>query len=175
MWRGSAPRFRGFAPRFRGRAPRPSEAPTLRPSVSAQERPRATRPSDPPNPQEPPSEAPQSHRVNPLKSQEEGPAGHHPKGLMTQRGLDPPVPKREMFVASESSGPARSLVSPRFWAQIPRLHVFLLFKRTFPPEHKRKSTNRTSFPGYPCHMSPFSGHAILCKQGRQGRGALPLV
>ena len=33
--------------------------------------------------------------------------------------------------------------------------------------------NRTSFPGYPCHMSPFSGHAILCKQGRQGRGALP--
>ena len=25
--------------------------------------------------------------------------------------------------------------------------------------------NRTSFPGYPCHMSPFSGHAILCKQG----------
>ena len=48
-------------------------------------------PSDPLDPQEAPSEAPQSHRVNPLKSQEEGPAGHHPKGLMTQRGLDPPV------------------------------------------------------------------------------------
>ena len=45
-------------------------------------------------------------------------------------------------------------------------------ERTFPREHKRKSTNRTSFPGYPCQMSPFSGHAILCKQGRWGRGAL---
>ena len=45
-------------------------------------------------------------------------------------------------------------------------------ERTFPREQKKKH-KRTSFPGYPCHMSPYSGHAILCKQGRQGRGALP--
>ena len=43
-----------------------------------------------------------------------------------------------------------------------------------PKKHKKKH-NRTSFPGYPCQMSPFSGHAILCKQGRQGRGAVPPV
>ena len=48
-------------------------------------------------------------------------------------------------------------------------------ERTFPREHKEKSTNRTSFPGFPRQMPPFSGHAILCKQGRWGRGALPLV
>ena len=57
-----------------------------RPSVSGQEKPHTTRPSDPPNSQEPPSEAPQSHRVNPLKSQAERPAGHHPTPLTTHRG-----------------------------------------------------------------------------------------
>ena len=44
-------------------------------------------PSDPLDPQEAPSEAPQSHRVNPLSSQEEAPAGSHPMGLMGHRGL----------------------------------------------------------------------------------------
>ena len=32
-----------------------------------------------------------------------------------------------------------------------------------------------SFPGSPRQMPPFSGHAILCKQGRWGRGAVPLT
>ena len=49
-------------------------------------------PSDPLDPQEAPSEAPQSHRVNPLSSQEEAPAGSHPMGLMGHRGLQTPVP-----------------------------------------------------------------------------------
>ena len=48
-------------------------------------------PSDPLDPQEAPSEAPQSHRVNPLSSQEEAPAGSHPMGLMGHRGLQTPV------------------------------------------------------------------------------------
>ena len=47
-------------------------------------------------------------------------------------------------------------------------------ERTFPESTKEKH-NRTSFPGYPCQMSPLSGHAILCKQGRWGRGAVPPV
>ena len=38
-----------------------------------------------------------------------------------------------------------------------------------PPSTKKH--NRTSFPGYPCQMSPFSGHATLRKQGRGGGGA----
>ena len=46
-------------------------------------------------------------------------------------------------------------------------------ERTFPREQIKKKHNQTSFPGYPCQMSPLSGHAILCKQGRWGRGALP--
>ena len=50
-------------------------------------------PSDPLDPQEAPSEAPQSHRVNPLSSQEEAPAGSHPMGLMGHRGLQTPVPR----------------------------------------------------------------------------------
>ena len=33
--------------------------------------------------------------------------------------------------------------------------------------------NRPSLPGSPRQMSHFPGHAILCKQGRWGRGALP--
>ena len=48
-------------------------------------------PSDPPNPQEAPSEAPQSHRVNPLSGQEEALAGPHPMGLMAHRALHTPV------------------------------------------------------------------------------------
>jgi hypothetical protein len=48
-------------------------------------------PSDPLDLQEPPSEAPQSHRVNPLSSQEEALAGSHPMGLMGHRVLDTPV------------------------------------------------------------------------------------
>ena len=34
---------------------------------------------------------------------------------------------------------------------------------------------KSAIPGFPRQMSPFSGHAILCKQGRWGRGAVPLV
>ena len=52
-------------------------------------------PSDPLDPQEAPSEAPQSHRVNPLSSQEEAPAGSHPMGLMGHRGLQTPVLRSE--------------------------------------------------------------------------------
>jgi hypothetical protein len=48
-------------------------------------------PSDPLDPQEAPSEAPQSHRVNPLSSQEKALAGSHPMGLMLTGSLVPPV------------------------------------------------------------------------------------
>ena len=56
-------------------------------------------PSDPLDPQEAPSEAPQSHRVNPLSSQEEAPAGSHPMGLMGHRGLHTLVPQLKFSTA----------------------------------------------------------------------------
>ena len=62
-----------------------------RPSEQSQDERLLGGPSDPLNPQEAPSEAPQSHRVNPLSSQEEALAGPHPMGLMGHRGLDTPV------------------------------------------------------------------------------------
>ena len=40
-----------------------------------------------------------------------------------------------------------------------------------PKKHKEaKKHNRTSFPGYPCHMSPFSRDMLSCvsKAGRGG-------
>ena len=61
------------------------------PSEQGQEERSLGGPSDPPNPQEAPSEAPQSHRVNPLSGQEEALAGPHPMGLMAHRGLHTPV------------------------------------------------------------------------------------
>ena len=45
----------------------------------------------------------------------------------------------------------------------------------YSPEKDKEKHKPNLLPSYPCHMSPFSGHAILCKQGRQGRGAIPLV
>ena len=48
-------------------------------------------------------------------------------------------------------------------------------ERTFPRMGKKERLAPTSFPGSPRQMSPFSGHAILCKQGRWGRGAVPLT
>ena len=64
------------------------------PSEQGQEERSLGGPSDPPNPQEAPSEAPQSHRVNPLSGQEEALAGPHPMGLMAHRGLHTPVSHR---------------------------------------------------------------------------------
>ena len=61
------------------------------PSEQGQEERSLGGPSDPPNPQEAPSEAPQSHRVNPLSGQEEALAGPHPMGLMAHRGQHTPV------------------------------------------------------------------------------------
>ena len=61
------------------------------PSEQAQEERSLGGPSDPPNPQEAPSEAPQSHRVNPLSGQEEALAGPHPMGLMAHRGQHTPM------------------------------------------------------------------------------------
>ena len=62
-----------------------------RPSEQGQDERSLGGPSDPLDPQEAPSEAPQSHRVNPLSSQEEALAGSHPMGLMGHRGLETPV------------------------------------------------------------------------------------
>ena len=46
-------------------------------------------------------------------------------------------------------------------------------RENIPSRGQKERLTRTSFPGSPRQMSPFSGHAILCKQGRWGRGALP--
>jgi hypothetical protein len=61
------------------------------PSGQGQEERSLGGPSDPPNPQEAPSEAPQSHRVNPLSGQEGALAGPHPMGLMAHRAPHTPV------------------------------------------------------------------------------------
>ena len=79
------------------------------PSEQAQEERSLGGPSDPPNPQEAPSEAPQSHRVNPLSGQEGALAGPHPMGLMAHRALHTPVtrpPTRETAQSSAQSGRA---------------------------------------------------------------------
>ena len=47
-------------------------------------------------------------------------------------------------------------------------------ERTFPREDK-ESRRTPSLRSVPRYVSPLSGHAILRRQGKRGRGALPLV
>ena len=47
-------------------------------------------------------------------------------------------------------------------------------ERTFPREDK-ESRRTPSLRSVPRYVSPILGHAILCSQGKRGRGAVPLV
>lgn len=134
-------------------ADRSADALMTRPSEQGQDERLLGGPSDPLDPQEAPSEAPQSHRVNPLSSQEEALARSHPMGLMGHRGLAPPICKS---LHAHTQPPSVRMRGRSDWAFTVCFHSSYR-EKVPPPAGAGEPTNLAWVCGFAPHETPWSG------------------